>query len=113
MFSISELRQIDKNYFEVHDATAYQVTVKSRCTGHFWHMLSREYNGKTSVVIYHKHHSYDEYHMHGNAWTLEKAFAAIRRHDSYQQSVGCSIGRQNDSEKGVILWKKCKKNSSV
>lgn len=86
------------NYFEVLQAGAFTITLKSKNTGHYWHLLEREYPTFRHFVIYHKHNVSDEYHAQGMACDLVAAVSGIRSHDEFQMN-----GRKKVQKgKGII-----------
>ena len=62
MITKEELKKVEGNYFEVLQAGVFVITLKSKNTGHYWHLLEREYPTFRHFVIYHKHNVSDEYH---------------------------------------------------
>ena len=87
MFTQKELNMIDRSYFNVLQASSYAVTLQSKNTKHYWHILHEEYPNFSSCSISHKHNYSDEYHPHKHQPTLKQALRAIRSHDSYQINV--------------------------
>ena len=87
MFNKSELSSIDREYFTVLSANAFQVTLQSKNTLHEWYILSREdrVNGKLirTCMIYHRHNRRDGFHPQGSASTLAGAMNKIKEHDTY------------------------------
>ena len=45
MITNSDISGIDRCYFEVLEATSFFIDLRSRNTGHFWHLLYTEANG--------------------------------------------------------------------
>lgn len=83
MFTTKELKNIDHTYFNIIHAGCYSVTLRSKNTKHFWHVLHQQYPTFTSCKIWHKHNQTDSFHEQGNAPTLEQAMNKIREHDHY------------------------------
>ncbi len=82
MFSEAELN-IDSNYFEIINRNYYVVTIRSKNTGHYWHIVnSDETNYRRTCYIYHKHKTEDQYHYHGCHRTLDICLKSIYCHDS-------------------------------
>ncbi|RKI84181.1 hypothetical protein D7V90_06880 [bacterium 1xD42-87] len=56
---------------------AYDVTVMSRNTGHYWYMHNPEYSEKGTVIIFHLHYADRTgrvmHHLHGKSNTLWQA----------------------------------------
>ena len=83
MFTRKELN-IDSHYFEIIGCTGFCVTIRSRNTGHYWHIVNADGRNYRSCKIYHRHKSQGEYHLHGHAGTLAKCIADIKSHDIFQ-----------------------------
>ena len=83
MFSPKELN-IDSRYFEIIGRSAFCVTIRSRNTGHYWHIVNADGRNYRSCQIYHRHKSQGEYHLHGHAGTLNKCISDIKSHDIFQ-----------------------------
>ena len=84
MFSEKELNSIDCKYFNIIQAGCYAVTIQSKNTKHYWHIIHESYPTYESCHIEHKHKYSDEYHIHRNQPTLSKAIKEIKKHDKYQ-----------------------------
>ena len=84
MFQSKEINDIDLTYFNVIQATCYCITLQSKNTKHYWHILHQEYWDFKSCKIYHNHHANSCYHEHGHAPTLQKAITQIKSHDTFQ-----------------------------
>lgn len=87
MFTNEELNKIDRRYFNVIQATCYSVTLQSKNTKHYWHILHEEYSSFKTCQIEHKHNYSDSYHKHRNQPTLAEAIKEIQSHDCYQINV--------------------------
>ena len=87
MFTIEELKNIDHTYFNVIHTGCYCVTLQSKNTKHYWHILHQQYPALTTCKIWHKHKQADSFHEQGNAPTLKLAIAKIREHDHYHLHV--------------------------
>lgn len=83
MFSTNELSQIDNDYFQVINKSAFTVTLQSKNTEHCWHILLQEYGKIKSCIIYHTHHAGTSYHLHDHASSLSVALQKIHEHDEY------------------------------
>ena len=83
MITNSDISSIDRCYFEVLDATSFFIVLRSRNTGHFWHLLYTEANGHISFRISHKHHAHNDFHPQASAPSVSEACAYIKRHDAY------------------------------
>ena len=53
MITTEELKKVEGNYFEVLQTGAFAVTLRSKNTGHYWHLIEREYPTFRHFVIYH------------------------------------------------------------
>ncbi len=84
MLSNEDLKFLDPKYFPIITTDAYDVTIMSRNTGHYWYLHNPEYPNQGRVIIFHKHKASDPYHQHGRANTLGQAVRGIRRHDKWQ-----------------------------
>lgn len=84
MITKEELREVDGSYFEVLQAGGFAVTLRSKNTGHYWHLLEREYPTFRHFAVYHKHNASDGYHAQGIAHDLAAAVSGIRLHDEFQ-----------------------------
>lgn len=84
MFSSEDLRFLDPKYFSIIITDAYDVTIMSRNTGHYWYLHNPEYSDQRTVIIFHKHKAFHPYHQHGRAKTLRQAILSIRKHDKWQ-----------------------------
>ena len=67
MFSTEELAALDRSYFSVICADAYDVTIMSKNTGHVWYIHNPEYPEPGNCIIFHKHRASHPYHRHGRA----------------------------------------------
>lgn len=89
MFSKADINTIDLEYFEVLDQSAFQVTLRSKNTGHEWHILSQEIRLKKSdavvetCTIGHRHHASDPFHEQTHVKDLNKAQEFIKDHDRF------------------------------
>lgn len=90
MFSNNDLKCLDPEYFNIITTDAYDVTIMSRNTGHYWYLHNPEYPEQGMVIIFHSHHADSsgrvKYHLHGRANTLRQAVRSIRGHDRWQMN---------------------------
>lgn len=86
MFRDDELKRIDFKYFDILDISDYDVTVRSRNTGHVWQIHDSGTEGTDHIAIFHKHREPDKYHFHGYANTLRQAIRMIQQHDKFQMN---------------------------
>ncbi len=62
MFTCNELKNINHTYFNILHGGCYSVTLQSKNTKHYWHILHQQYPAFTSCKIYHKHNHH--YHLY-------------------------------------------------
>ena len=90
MFSNEDLKYLDPEYFNIITTDAYDVTIMSRNTGHYWYLHNPEYPKRGTVIIFHSHHADRsgrfKYHLHGRANTLRQAVRSIQGHDWWQMN---------------------------
>lgn len=86
MITKEELNELKESYFEVLQAGAFAIILKSKNTGHYWHLLEREYPTFRHFAIYHKHNADDVYHAQGTACDLATAVSGIMSHDEFQMN---------------------------
>ena len=55
MFDANELSVLDPKYFSIIFTDAFDVTIMSRNTGHFWFIHNPEYPTPGTCIIFHKH----------------------------------------------------------
>ena len=98
MYTTEELRLID-DYFTLLFFNAFCVTIRSKCTGHEWHIIVREGAHFRSFEILHRHNNHDEYHIHGHAGSFKKVLQAIKSPDAFQLN-----GRKKDFCKSILNY---------
>lgn len=84
MFTTKELQSIDRNYFTVIVADAFDVTLISNNTRHVWYIHSVEFVDRNLCLVYHKHHISRPYHSHSRCGALRRAIRDIKSHDQFQ-----------------------------
>ena len=84
MFDATDLSALDPKYFSIIFTDAFDVTVMSRNTGHYWFIHNPEYPTPGTCIIFHKHKASHPYHQHGRANSLKQAVRSIQRHDRWQ-----------------------------
>lgn len=87
MITKKDILSIDRGYFNVLDHSGFFLTLQSKNTKHYWHLVPQGYPGGEHFVIYHRHGDSGPYHEHGHAGNLEKVIAAIKGHDEFQITV--------------------------
>ncbi len=84
MFTTKELQSIDRKYFTVIGADAYDVTLISNNTRHVWYIRNVELTDRNLCLVYHKHRISHPYHSHSQCGTLWRAIRDIKTHDQFQ-----------------------------
>lgn len=84
MFTIEELLSIDRKYFTVIEADAYDVTLISNNTRYVWYIHNVELADRNLCLVYHKYHISHPYHSHSRCETLRRAIRDIKSHDKFQ-----------------------------
>ena len=84
MFDATDLSALDPKYFSIIFTDAFDVTVMSRNTGHYWFIHNPEYPTPGTCIIFHKHKASHPYHQHGRANSLKQAVRSIQSHDRWQ-----------------------------
>ena len=83
MFDATDLSALDPKYFSIIFTDAFDVTVMSRNTGHYWFIHNPEYPTPGTCIIFHKHKASHPYHQHGRANSLKQAVRSIQSHDRW------------------------------
>ena len=84
MFATEELQAIDRQYFTVIVADAYDVTLISNNTKYVWYIHNVEMKDRNLCLVYHKHKISHPYHSHSRCGTLRRAIRDIKSHDQFQ-----------------------------
>ena len=85
MYTQQELNSLDRRYFEVIVASDYDITLLSRNTRHMWQLHSVEMPDGSLIVLFHKHHVQDEYHLQKRfGGDLNRVIRSIKNHDAFQ-----------------------------
>ena len=84
VFSPEELQSLDRAYFSIITADEYDITIMSRCTGHYWYLHNPEYPDQGTVIVFHKHKAAHPYHLHGRGNSLRQVVQSIKSHDRFQ-----------------------------
>ena len=87
MFNTKELKDIDCTHFDIINAGCFSVTLRSKDTGHYWHIVHLQYPTITSCRIQHKHKQSHPFHNQGSTPTLGQAIAEIKAHDYYHLHI--------------------------
>lgn len=83
MIEIEEIQEIDEQYFLILARNPYCILLRSRSTGHYWHLLERLSNGHRTFVISHRHHVSDPFHIQKNRPSIKSCCEYIQGHDTY------------------------------
>lgn len=83
MFDANDLACLDPKYFNIIYEDVYDVTIRSKNTGHYWSLHSPEYPERGVVIIFHSHRA-EPFHAHGRANSLRQAVKRIQSHDRWQ-----------------------------
>lgn len=86
MFHERDKQVLDKFYFNIVQTGAYDVTIQSKNTGHFWYIHNPEIPREDTCIIFHKHRVSYPYHRHGKARNLRQAIRKIKGHDVFQMN---------------------------
>lgn len=85
MYTQQELRSLDRNYFDVIVANDYDITLLSKNTRHMWQLHSVELPDGPLIVLFHKHHVGDDYHLQKRfSGDLNRVIRSIKSHDQFQ-----------------------------
>lgn len=87
MFTAKELEYIDCTYFNISNAGCFSVTLQSKNTKHYWHIIHLQYPTFASCKIQHRHGQSAPFHDQGSAPTLRQAIEDIKAHDYYHLHV--------------------------
>lgn len=92
MFHVKEINSIDLSYFELIQCSLLTITIRSKNSGHYWHIEHLDYGHFKSCRIYHRHNEKKSYHLQGYAPTLKEVIQTIKDHDYYQINIRKKIG---------------------
>lgn len=87
MFSQQQLDSVDRTYFDVIISDPYDLTIRSKNTGHVWCLHNIGFPAEDSLLLYHKHHISYPYHIQRRERHFKSAIKTIIDHDSYQINV--------------------------
>lgn len=85
MFDAKELDSLDSNYFTIIYEDPFDITIRSKNTGHYWSLHSPDCPERSTVIIFHSHRA-EPFHMHGRTNTLRQAVRGIKRYDKWQMN---------------------------
>ncbi len=83
MITSKDLRSIDRVYFDVIEVTPFYLVLRSKNTGHFWHLLEQDYRCFRSFKVFHKHHETDNYHPQTCKGSIGACCLYIKGHDAF------------------------------
>ena len=83
MIEIEEIQEIDEQYFLILARNPYCILLRSRNTGHYWHLLERLANGHRTFVISHRHNGTGPYHLQTSRPTVAECCIYIMQHDAF------------------------------
>lgn len=84
LFTTEELQSIDRKYFAVIVADAYDVTLISNNTRHVWYIHNVELKDRNLCMVYHKYKMSYPYHSYSRCGILRKVIRDIKFHDEFQ-----------------------------
>ncbi len=90
MITEKEKKMFDAGYFNILLINRFAVSVQSKNTGHFWHIIEEEYSTFRHFKLYHKHNRSDEFHRHRDRKNMAAVLEEIKGHDDFQMN-----GRKN------------------
>lgn len=88
MFTEKDFERIDTEYFHILKMGGFVITLKSRCTGHCWHIVFasggvRIPGAENYCIVYHTHTENTPYHLHARKRNLNAIIKMIKKHDVY------------------------------
>ena len=83
MLNADDFQTIDLSYFDIMEATPFYLALRSKSTGHYWHLLEQDLTGSQTFYVSHKHHFQDSFHPQTCKRALEDCFQYIKGHDEY------------------------------
>lgn len=102
MITKEELKELKGNYFDVLQAGTFAITLKSKNTGHYWHLPEREYPTFRQFLIYHKHNAADAYHSKGTACDLAVAVSGIMSYDEFQMNGRKKVQKRKNMSQEIF-----------
>ena len=85
MYTQAELDSLDRKYFTVIVASDYDITLMSKNTHHMWQLHYVELPDGPLIVLFHKHHVEDDYHLQKHfGGDLNRVIRSIKSHDAFQ-----------------------------
>lgn len=83
MIENTDVGTVDTDYFDIISARDYTIVLRSKCTGHYWHLLEQQANGHRTFSICHRHNPVDSYHPQTNRPSIAECCRYIIDHDAY------------------------------
>ena len=84
MICAKDIAVIDKNYFRILSVRGFYITLQSKNTGHYWHLLERMERNRRTFVISHRHGGTGSYHLQRTRPSVKECCAYIKDHAAYQ-----------------------------
>lgn len=100
MFSRRDFEKVDRNYFEILQATAHNLILRSKNTGHEWCISTTCVCG--SYTLLHRHKSTDSWHPHARTtgtYGFKGCIDEIQSHDQYQITKDKERSRQRENRR--------------
>lgn len=83
MFTQKDISSIDTSYFFILQSSAFSITLQSKNTKHYWHIIHEVGPGYATCQINHKHHYENPWHKHRNQPNLSAVLKEIQSHDLF------------------------------
>lgn len=83
MFTLEQIKKIDKSYFRIIGSNQFSITLQSKNTGHEWHILASDLRSSSSCIVEHRHYHADSFHFHGRYPSLLITIENIQSHDTW------------------------------
>ncbi len=80
MYTATDLKIIHNAYFSLLEFASDHVELLSNNTKHCWLIVQKQ----NYFLLYHKHHLYEEYHLHASTTSIQDCFLNIVDHDEFQ-----------------------------
>lgn len=86
MINAEELGLIESDYFNKIGTSGFSITIQSKNTHHYWHIVEESFSHFRHFKVYHKHKPEDEYHRHPDKGSLKEVITEIQSHDRFQMN---------------------------
>ncbi len=84
MISKKERLMFDAAYFNILLNNGFAISVQSKNTKHYWHIIEEEFDSFRHFKLYHKHNRLDEFHRHRDKKNMAAVVDEIKSHDEFQ-----------------------------